>query len=283
MKIFITGITGSLGTEVTKQLLAHEPSVQIFGYSRDEQRQQKFIKDPRITLILGDVRDRERVLESTRNMDIIFHFAALKHVDLLEANPEESIKTNVEGTENILHAQRLNHIPRVVLSSTDKAALPINTYGFCKALAEKLVLRNQNNVVCRYGNVLASNGSVVPIFVRSLLRDNQVNLTDKKMNRFFIRLEDAAQFVLLCGLEGPGGLHIPPMKSARMTDVAQTIAKVLEITKYKTNVVGIRPGEKLTECLRAPHEGKAVFSDTSRKFTQRELLHLLTPIVRSLA
>jgi UDP-N-acetylglucosamine 4,6-dehydratase len=282
MRVFVTGITGSLGTAVTKELLKNK-NIRIFGYSRDEHRQKKFIKDSRITLILGDIRDKDRLLESTRRMDIIFHFAALKHVDLLESNPEESIKTNVIGTENILYAQRLNKIERVVLSSTDKAALPINTYGFCKALAEKLVLRNQNNVVCRYGNVLASNGSVVPLFVKSLRDNGEIDLTDSQMNRFFISLEDAAKFVVDCGLNQKGGLHIPEMKSAQMKDVADTIAKVLEIKKYKTKIVGIRPGEKISECLRAPHEGVPVFSDTAKKFSAQELEKILTPIVRSLA
>lgn len=281
MKIFITGITGSLGTAVTKELLS-QTEAQIFGYSRDEHRQQKFIKDDRITLILGDIRDRDRLLESTRGMDLIFHFAALKHVDLLELNPEESIKTNVEGTENVLHAQRLNRVPRVVLSSTDKAALPINTYGFCKALAEKLVMRNSKNVVCRYGNVLASNGSVVPIFVESLKRAGHVNLTDEQMNRFFITLEAASKFVVTCGLGPVGGLHIPEMKSAKMIDVASAIAQILDLSQLKVKIVGMRPGEKISECLRAPHEGDSVFSDTAERFTKMELLDLLYPIVRAL-
>lgn len=281
MKVFVTGITGSLGTAVTHELLKN-PDIEIIGYSRDEHRQQKFIKDSRITLVLGDIRDRRRLLEATRGVDIIFHFAALKHVDILEANPEESIKTNITGTENILHAQRINRINRVVLSSTDKAALPINTYGFCKALAEKLVLRNKSNVVARYGNVLASNGSVVPIFIKSLIKNQSVDLTDDKMNRFFIRLEDAAKFVVKSGFESIGGLEIPDMKSALMTDVVDIVARVLNISDYKTNVVGIRPGEKISECLRAPHEGKAVFSDTAEKYTGAQLYDLLEPIVRGL-
>lgn len=281
MKVFVTGITGSLGTAVTHELLKN-PDIEIIGYSRDEHRQQKFIKDPRVTLVLGDIRDRRRLLEATRGVDIIFHFAALKHVDILEANPEESIKTNITGTENILHAQRINRINRVVLSSTDKAALPINTYGFCKALAEKLVLRNKSNVVARYGNVLASNGSVVPIFIKSLIKNQSVDLTDDKMNRFFIRLEDAAKFVVKSGFESIGGLEIPDMKSALMTDVVDIVARVLNISDYKTNVVGIRPGEKISECLRAPHEGKAVFSDTAERYTGAQLYDLLEPIVRGL-
>lgn len=282
MRILITGITGSLGTAVTKELLQSLPKVQVFGYSRDELRQKQFMKDPRVTLILGDVRDKERMLESARKMDLIFHFAALKHVDLLEDNPEESIETNIRGTQNILHAQRIHKIPRVVLSSTDKAALPINVYGSSKALAEKLVLRNKNNVVTRYGNVLASNGSVVPTFVQSLERGNKIEITDADMSRFWIRLEDASRFVIKSAVEIPGGLKIPDMKAAKTIEVGLAIAEILGKKNPTIVHVGRRPGEKLSECLRTEYEGDELFSHTAEQFSKAELIDLLTPIVKGL-
>ena len=284
MKYFITGITGTLGQAVTKILLKN-PKNTIIGYSRDELKQSQLPKHKRLTLVLGDVRDKRRVVESTRGVDLIFHFAALKRVDKLEENPEEAIATNVMGTENILHAQRVNKIKRVVLSSTDKACYSINTYGHCKALAEKLVLRNPNNIVCRYGNVLASRGSVVPVFVNSLKDGKYADITHTQMTRFFIRIEDAAKFVVRSSMKKNGGLNIPKMKASYMTDVVRAISEILGIpTKAMTiNLVGIRPGEKIHECLRMDHEGESVSSLSSDHFTQKELIKLLRPVVESLS
>lgn len=282
MKIWISGITGTLGTEITKQLLEKYVKHEIFGYSRDEFKQQKFPYKDKVTMILGDIRDKTRVLEATREMDMIFHFAALKHVDVLEKNPEESIATNVIGTQNILYAQRINKIKRVCLSSTDKAAYPINTYGLCKALSERLVLRNKNNVVVRYGNVLASRGSVIPTFVETLEKESTAYITDTAMSRFFIRIEDAAKFVIDSAFEVSGGLKIPPMKAAKMTTVAETINKLLGNNIFRISICGIRPGEKLAECLRTDYEGEMVTSDSCEQFSNYELESLLKPIVEDM-
>src|SRR4051812_32937696 len=137
MKYLITGISGTLGQAVLK-LLTQDPENEIIGISRDECKQAALPKQERLTLYLGDIRDRERVLEASRGCEVIFHFAALKHVDLLEANPEEGIYTNILGTDNVLHAQRINKIRRVILSATDKGAYPINLYGMTKGIAERL-------------------------------------------------------------------------------------------------------------------------------------------------
>lgn len=279
--IFISGISGTLGTEITRQLL-DMPNMNIFGYSRDEFKQQKFLYKDKVTMILGDVRDRDRLLEATRGMDLIFHFAALKHVDVLELNPEESIRTNVNGTENILYAQRINKIPRVCLSSTDKAAYPINTYGLCKALSERLVLRNKNNVVVRYGNVLASRGSVIPIFIETLKNENTAYITDSQMTRFFIKIEDASKFVIDSAFGTSGGLKIPPMKAAKMTTVAEVINRLLGKSVFKIAISGVRPGEKMAECLTTDYEGDMVTSDTCEHFTSYELEDLLKPIVEDM-
>jgi len=271
MKIFITGGTGSLGTEVINKLLADETANhQIFIYSRDEFKQALGLKHERITKILGDIRDATRLVEQTRGMDMILHLAALKRVDSLEENPEEAIQTNVIGTMNVLQAQRMNRIPRVVLSSTDKAVAPINTYGATKLLSENLVLRNGNNVVCRYGNVIASRGSAVSEFCRTLRMSEAVYITDKRMTRFWITLNDAADFVLSGAFGKDGGLKIPDIRASSVLEMASAIADRLNVKDYKVHDIGIRPGEKLHESL--SHD---LHSNTCQKLSQQDLSSML--------
>lgn len=279
MNILITGITGTLGQAVSRILLK-DKLVHIFGYSRDEKKQAEIPKHERLTLILGDVRDQRRLIESTRNVDIIMHFAALKRVDTLENNPEESIQTNVEGTINVLGAQRANRIRRVVLSSTDKACKPINVYGYCKALSEKLILRNQNNVVVRYGNVLASRGSAVVDFMDSILAKNAYKLTNSEMTRFFIKIEDAAQFVVDSAFAREGGLKIKAgMKACYIKDLADVLAEVLGHPVPDVEHIGLRAGEKLHEDLYHEYEcGGSVNSFNADHFSREELRELLRPI-----
>lgn len=280
-KALITGITGTLGQEVTKLLLDSNDWL-VVGYSRDEMKQMALPKHKKLVLYLGDVRDRDRLLEASRDCDIIFHFASLKCVDKLEENPDEAVRTIIEGTNNILHSQRINTIPRVVLSSTDKAVYPVNVYGKCKAVAESLVLRNPNNVVVRYGNVLASRGSVVPQFVKTIREENKVYLTDKNMTRFFLSPLEAAKFVVASGLDDEGGLKIPDLKATKMTSVVAAIAQIMGATNVKSEVIGIRPGEKIDEDMRTSKEGGDLNSKTCVQFTQKELIQKLTPIVKSL-
>ena len=278
MKVLITGITGTLGQAVCKQLLADQ--WEVVGYSRDEFKQAQMEKHENLTLYLGDVRDRDRLIEASRQCTKIFHFAALKHVDQLEYNPEEAISTNVHGTENVLHAQRVNKIEKVILSSTDKACLPINAYGMSKALAERLVLRNPFNIVCRYGNVLASRGSVIATFVKSIIDHNVVNITDPAMTRFWITIDQASNFVIQCS-QDQYGLCIPPIKAAPLMKVAETIATILEKTpKYKA--IQMRPGEKLHETLEFIGAEPTINSEWATQYAENELFDLLMPIVRSL-
>ena len=281
VKHFISGVTGTLGRAVCDKLL-QDPGVEVIGYSRDELKQSQIPKHPRLTLYLGDVRNRERLIEATRGVSVLFHFAALKRVDSMEENPEECIFTNVDGTMNILGAQRTNKIKRVVLSSTDKAAHPETVYGACKFLSERLVLRNQSNIVCRYGNVLASRGSVVHSFVKSLLDERTINITHPEMTRFFLTIEQAASFVIQSAHDVDGGLKIPKLKACNILDMAQVIARLLGVDNPKVNVVGIRGIEKLHECLRTPCEGQLAYSDTSPQFTREELVHLVKPVVDSI-
>lgn len=279
MNIFITGITGTLGQAVMKDLLQDE-KFHVYGYSRDEKKQSEIPPHERLTLILGDVRHESRLLESTRNMDLILHFAALKRVDALESNPEESIETNIIGTMNVLHAQRMNKIPRVVLSSTDKACKPINVYGNCKALSEKLVLRNPKNVVVRYGNVLASRGSAVLGFIEGISSKGQINLTHKDMTRYFIRIEDAAAFVIDSAFRADGGLRIhEKMKACKITDLVSVIADAIG-SKYSIKDIGMRPGEKIHEDLFHEYErAQGQNSSTAPQFTKVELKALIEPLV----
>lgn len=247
MKVLITGITGSLGAYVSRICLAQ--NLEVIGYSRDELKQQQFPKHPNLKLYLGDVRDRDRLRFASRKCDTIFHFAALKHVDKLQENPDEALKTNVEGTDNVLAAQRDNGIFRVVLASTDKAVFPINSYGKSKALAEDLVLRNPHNVVCRYGNVLGSRGSVLQTFRDGLLSDEkELVFTDTKMSRFWWTVSDAANFVYNASIESEG-LCIPDQRACSVVRLGVALAKRLKVSAFKTREIGIRPGEKLHEYL----------------------------------
>lgn len=277
MKVLITGITGTLGQAVMKLALAdgHE----VVGVSRDEQKQRAIPSHPGLKLLLADVRDLEAMTRASVGCDVIFHFAALKCVDTLEHQPAEAYKTNVIGTQNILTAQEVNGVKRVVLSSTDKAAYSINAYGHSKAMAEKLVLQNPNNIVTRYGNVLASRGSVIPQFVKSLRSDGLVKITHPEMTRFFLRIEDAAAFVYKVARDDKGGLKIPTMKACKMTALAAAMADVIGLDKFGTQVIGIRPGEKIHECLMMAHEGVDIYSNTSVQFDHAELMDLIAPIV----
>jgi UDP-glucose 4-epimerase len=279
VRILITGITGTLGRWVSDILLGsgHE----IIGYSRDEQKQRLIPNYDKLTLYLGDVRDRDRITEASRGCQIIFHLAALKCVDTLEANPDESIKTNLVGTDNILHAQRVNNISRVVFTSTDKAVYPINSYGKSKALAEDLVLRNKNNVVCRYGNVLASRGSVLPIFVEKIRNNHPVEITDPRMTRFWMTQAEAADFVISRGLSDMAcGLNVPEIQSSSLVTLALTIGEALG-KQVEMKTIGIRPGEKLHEQLRTEEEGGLIRSnDRSYFFSKNELYRKIKDFIK---
>ena len=281
-KIFISGITGTLGQAVSKILL-EDPQIQIIGLARDEQKLRKLRQHKNLTLYLGDVRDRDRIQEATRNVDLVFHFASLKCVDFLEQNPDEAIKTIVLGTENILHAQRTNKIPRVTFTSTDKATMSVNAYGAAKFLAECLILRNKNNVVVRYGNVLASRGSVVPDFVKTLQKEKTLYLTDEKMTRFFMTAEEASDFVIQKGFGSASGLFIKEeMKSVYMQELGIAIAEIMGIPKPTIKITGVRAGEKMHEDLKHSFGQSIINSFLAKKYSKEELYKILTPIVNSL-
>lgn len=278
MRILITGITGSLGRELLPLLLADGHNV--VGYSRCELKQSQIPKHPNLTLYIGDVRNKDRLMEASRHMDLVFHLAALKRIDTVEEQPEEGIATNTTGTENLLFCQRMNHIPRVVLVSTDKACMPTTPYGATKFLAESLVLRNPNNIVCRYGNVLASRGSVVHAFVESLKATNTLHITDRECTRFWWTLPQSAQYVYRMSSREHGGLCIPNLKAYPVVKLGKVIAEMVGIQNPEIKEIGFRGREKLHEHMRTHEEGGLmVSSDQQLWFTKDEMKALLSEVI----
>jgi FlaA1/EpsC-like NDP-sugar epimerase len=215
-------------------------------------------------------------------VDRVYHCAALKCVDTLEDNPYEAIYTNLMGTKNVVKAAKEQKITTLVMASTDKAVFPINIYGMTKAAAEKIVL-SEGYSVCRYGNVIGSRGSVVPMFVKAIQANEPIKITSPDMTRFWIRMEDAASFIYGLGSQAYGyGLSIPPMKAAPVIMVAKVIAGLLGKNEPEIEIVGIRKGEKMHECLYSD-EKDSIFSNTCTQYTETELKELLEPFVRQYA
>ena len=254
--ILITGGTGSLGKALTKKILSNDPHTRIVIYSRDEQKQfvmaQEFPKEkyPKLRFFIGDVRDYDRLKRAFNGVDYVIHAAAMKHVHIAEYNPDECIKTNVGGAENVVQACLETNVKRVVALSTDKACAPINLYGATKLTSDKLFIAANNFSgvhdikfsVVRYGNVMGSNGSVIPFFNKK--KDTGVlPITDPDMTRFNITLSEGVDIVLHALENAWGGeLFVPKIPSYKITDVADAIGP-----NCKKEVVGIRPGEKIHE------------------------------------
>ncbi|MGV8948034.1 MAG: UDP-N-acetylglucosamine 4,6-dehydratase (inverting) [Candidatus Paracaedibacter sp.] len=258
--ILITGGTGSFGNQFVQTIIDRYTPKKVIIFSRDELKQyemaQRFPESqyPFMRYFIGDVRDYSRLEMALREVDIVVHAAALKHVTIAEYNPYECIHTNVIGAENIVRAALRNQVKQVIALSTDKAVSPINLYGASKLAAEKIFIA-ANNIrgadptvfsVVRYGNVVGSRGSVVPFF-KKLAQEGKTSLpvTDLQMTRFWITLPQGVDFVLssLAMMQG-GEIFIPKIPSMKITDLAQAMAPGLE-----THVVGIRPGEKLHEWM----------------------------------
>src|SRR5215813_6793671 len=253
--ILVTGGTGSFGQAFVKRVLAeHRPS-RLVVYSRDElkqfEMQQKFSAKP-LRFFIGDIRDVDRLNRALAGIDIVIHAAALKQVPAAEYNPIECIKTNVIGAENIINASIDQGVKKVVALSTDKAVNPVNLYGATKLCSDKLFVAGNHLAgrggpqfaVVRYGNVLGSRGSVVPLF-KQHRATKRIPITDPRMTRFWIRLDDGAAFVARClDLITGGEIFVPKIPSMRIVDLADAVAPGCE-----HDVIGIRPGEKLHELL----------------------------------
>ena len=262
--ILITGGTGSFGNQMVKTLLKFNPK-KIIIFSRDEYKQYQMkkvynpINYPNMRYLIGDIRDLERLKFAFKNVDLIFHAAALKQVPAMEYNPSEAIKTNIYGAENVIRAAVVNNVSRVIAIGTDKAVSPTNLYGATKMCFEKLFLSNDFSLdVCdgemkeqhtkfsiiRYGNVFGSRGSVVPLFLKQQ-QQGQFTITHSDMTRFTISLEDAIHFVLNCSETMIGGeIFIPKLPSYNIVHLAKSINNAIPI-----HTIGIRAGEKMHECM----------------------------------
>ena len=259
-KILITGGTGSLGQSLTKRLLAtNVDTVRIL--SRNESKQvnmESEFNDKRLRFLIGDVRDFERLKTAFEDIDIVYHAAALKHVPVIEYNPFEAIKTNVQGSQNVIDASLSQDVEKVICIGTDKAVSPLNTYGATKLLMEKLFVSANNFLnetrhrtkflALRYGNVVGSSGSVIPKFIKMINEGKKITITDSEMTRFSITMEQALDFIIDCTINGNASeIYIPKLKSYSILDVKDALFEIFGKTDFEE--IGIRPGEKLHETL----------------------------------
>ena len=253
--VLVTGATGSFGKAFIKKILADEKVSKIIAFSRDELKQfemQNEIKNAKLHFVLGDVRDYQRVLQVTKNVDFIVHAAAMKQIPASEINPVEAIKTNIFGAENIVNASIACGVKQVIALSTDKAANPANLYGATKLCSDKLMIAGNSALgnsttklsVVRYGNVLGSRGSVIPFF-KEQSKLGVIPITDPGMTRFWLTIEDGVEFVLKSFERMQGGeIFVPKIPSFKVIDVAKVVAPDIE-----TKIIGIRQGEKLHEVM----------------------------------
>ncbi|UFT98889.1 polysaccharide biosynthesis protein [Radiobacillus kanasensis] len=276
--ILVTGGTGSIGSEIVRQLLNHNPKV-IRIFSRDESKhfefQQELSEYKNVRFLVGDIRDKERINYATKDVDIIFHAAALKHVPSSEYNPFEAVKTNVIGVQNVIEAAINNNVEKVVAISTDKVVNPTNTMGATKLLSERLISAaehykgNAKTVFScvRFGNVMGSRGSVIPLFKRQIEEGRDVTLTDKRMTRFMMSIPQASKLVLKAAeLSSGGEIYVLKMPVLYITELAETLLEDFNNkrkSKSSSSIVetGIRPGEKIYEELMTIEESERAYDN----------------------
>ncbi len=262
--ILVTGGTGSFGRAFVSELLSNHNPQRVAVFSRDELKQyemkQRYLGDDRIRFFLGDIRDRERLTMAMNGVDYVVHAAALKQVDTAEYNPMEFVKTNILGSENVLTTAIDDGVKKVVALSTDKASSPVNLYGATKLTADKLFIsgnhysyaRGTKFAVVRYGNVMGSRGSVIPYWRGLAAQGKSLPITDRRMTRFWITLQQAVQFVIDSFEMMDGGeLYVPRIPSMRLTDLAEALAPGVALKE-----IGIRPGEKMHEEMISVDDGR---------------------------
>lgn len=259
-KLLITGGTGSFGNAVLDRFLDTDIA-EIRIFSRDEKKQddmRKRCNSPKLKFYIGDVRDYNSILSATRGVDFVYHAAALKQVPSCEFHPMEAVKTNVLGTENVLEACIANEVSRVVCLSTDKAVYPINAMGISKAMMEKVIVAKSRNVdpektvisATRYGNVMASRGSVIPLFLRQIMNGDPITITDPNMTRFMMTLNDAVDLVLHAFTHGINGdIFVQKAPAATIEVLVEALKEITSQSDHQVNVIGTRHGEKLFEAL----------------------------------
>ncbi|MEV8143904.1 UDP-N-acetylglucosamine 4,6-dehydratase (inverting) [Specibacter sp. NPDC078709] len=266
--VLITGGTGSLGKALTKELLENHDVKRLIIFSRDELKQlecrRMFNDDPRLRWFIGDVRDKDRLQRAFHRVDYVIHAAALKQVDTAEYNPFEFVKTNVQGSQNVIDAAIDSGVKKVVALSTDKASSPVNLYGATKLCADRLFISGNHYAaaydtrfcVVRYGNVMGSRGSIVPIWEEMAKKGESLPVTDNRMTRFWITISQAVKFVLdSFELMQGGELYVPKIPSVRIVELAQAVD-----ANAATHEIGIRPGEKLHEEMIAADDSRRTVS-----------------------
>ncbi len=256
--LLISGGTGSFGNTVLKRFL-NSGLKEIRIFSRDEKKQddlRKFYNNSKLKFFLGDVRDYRSLKSAMKNVDYVFHAAALKQVPSCEFHPMEAIKTNILGTENLLDAAIEENVKKVVCLSTDKAVYPINAMGMSKAMMEKIIVsksRESNNTqicITRYGNVMGSRGSVIPLFIDQINGKKPITITDPSMTRFMMTLDNAVDLVMFAFNNAKtGDILVQRTPACTVKTLANSILKIFKIPKYPINIIGTRHGEKLFESL----------------------------------
>ncbi len=261
--LLVTGGTGSFGNAVLRRFLQSDlKEIRIF--SRDEKKQDDMRKrydSPKLKFYIGDVRDYQSVLGALRGVDYVYHAAALKQVPSCEFHPLEAVKTNILGTENVLEAAITSGVKRVVCLSTDKAVYPINAMGISKAMMEKVMVAksrgSESTVICgtRYGNVMASRGSVIPLFLEQIRAGMPITITDPSMTRFMMTLDDAVDLVVYAFEHGgPGDIFVQKAPAATIETIAKALTQLAGVPNHEIRVIGTRHGEKLYEALLSREE-----------------------------
>ena len=277
--ILIIGGTGSFGQAFLNRIIKSQFK-KINILSRDEKKQEdlrNFYKNSKISFYIGDIRDKMSILEPMQNVDYVFHAAALKQVPSCEFYPLEAIKTNVLGTQNVLDCAVESKVKKLIVLSTDKAVYPINAMGMTKALMEKIIIaksrtlkKNETKVmITRYGNVLFSRGSVLPLFIKQIINKEKITVTDMNMTRFLMTLDDAINLVQFAINEGENGnIYIPKTPGASIKTLVNALLSIYNYSKSRVSIIGIRHGEKINETLMSKEE-KFLSKDCGKYFAIR--------------